>query len=59
MDIYSYRIPIGICSGISPFNFPALLPLLMFPIGITCGNTYILKPSKDVAGTAVYLIDLL
>lgn len=46
VDTYSYRQPLGVCAGITPFNFPAMIPLWMFPMGITCGNTYILKPSE-------------
>jgi len=52
-------MPLGVCAGICPFNFPAMIPLWMFPLAITCGNTYILKPSEKVAGTAKILIDLL
>ena len=59
VDIYSYRTPLGVCAGIAPFNFPAMIPLWMFPLSITLGNTYILKPSEKVAGTAEILIDLL
>lgn len=43
MDITSYRVPLGVCSGIAPFNFPVMIPLWMFPVAITCGNTYVLK----------------
>jgi len=46
IDTYSYRVPIGVCAGVAPFNFPAMIPLWMFPIAITTGNTYILKPSE-------------
>ncbi|MFS8159989.1 MAG: aldehyde dehydrogenase family protein [Candidatus Roizmanbacteria bacterium] len=59
VDLYSYRVPLGVCAGIAPFNFPAMVPLWMFPLAITLGNTYILKPSEKVAGTANILIDLL
>lgn len=59
IDIHSYKIPLGICAGIAPFNFPAMIPLWMFPVGITCGNTYIMKPSERVAGACVYMIELL
>ncbi|KAM3871361.1 LOW QUALITY PROTEIN: methylmalonate-semialdehyde/malonate-semialdehyde dehydrogenase [acylating], mitochondrial [Diretmus argenteus] len=44
MDTYTYRLPIGVCAGIAPFNFPAMIPLWMFPMGMVCGNTYLLKP---------------
>jgi malonate-semialdehyde dehydrogenase (acetylating)/methylmalonate-semialdehyde dehydrogenase len=59
VDLYSYRVPIGVCGGICPFNFPAMVPLWMFPLAITLGNTYILKPSEKVAGATNILIDLL
>ncbi len=59
MDIYSFREPIGVVAGIAPFNFPAMIPLWMYPLSITLGNTYVLKPSEKVAGTAEILIDLL
>lgn len=59
IDIYSYRVPLGVCAGITPFNFPAMVPLWMFPLSITCGNTYLLKPSEKVPGTVEMLMDLL
>mmetsp|Transcript_106129 Transcript_106129/g.146879 ORF Transcript_106129/g.146879 Transcript_106129/m.146879 type:complete len:135 (-) Transcript_106129:947-1351(-) len=59
IDLYSYRVPLGVCAGICPFNFPAMIPLWMFPLSITLGNTFILKPSEKVAGTTEMLIDLL
>ena len=43
MDIHSYRTPLGVCAGIAPFNFPVMIPLWMFPMAITCGNTYVMK----------------
>ena len=46
VDTYSMRQPMGVCAGITPFNFPAMVPLWMFPIAIACGNTFILKPSE-------------
>ncbi len=46
VDTYSMRQPMGVCVGITPFNFPAMVPLWMFPIAIACGNTFILKPSE-------------
>ncbi|HVQ61306.1 MAG TPA: aldehyde dehydrogenase family protein, partial [Burkholderiales bacterium] len=45
MDLYSIRQPLGVCAGITPFNFPAMVPMWMFPMAIACGNTFILKPS--------------
>ena len=43
LDTISYRLPLGVVAGIAPFNFPAMVPLWMFPVAITCGNTYIMK----------------
>jgi malonate-semialdehyde dehydrogenase (acetylating)/methylmalonate-semialdehyde dehydrogenase len=47
IDTYSYIQPLGVCMGITPFNFPAMIPLWMFPMAIACGNTFILKPSEQ------------
>ena len=58
IDTYSFRTPLGVCAGIAPFNFPAMVPLWMFPFAITCGNTFVLKPSERVAGAADYLAKL-
>ena len=46
VDSYSTRQPLGVCAGITPFNFPAMVPMWMFPLSIACGNTFILKPSE-------------
>ena len=46
VDLLSFRQPVGVCAGITPFNFPAMIPLWMFPLAIACGNTFILKPSE-------------
>ena len=51
--------PLGVCVGITPFNFPAMVPMWMFPLALACGNTFILKPSEKVPLTANYLIELL
>ncbi len=59
MDTYTYRLPIGVCAGIAPFNFPAMIPLWMFPIGMVCGNTYLMKPSERVPGCTMLLAKLL
>jgi len=48
VDTYSYRVPLGVVAGIAPFNFPAMIPLWMFPVAITSGNTFVLKPSETV-----------
>lgn len=45
MDIHSYRVPLGVTAGITPFNFPAMVPLWTIPVAITCGNTHIVKVS--------------
>ena len=43
LDTYSYKLPLGVCAGIAPFNFPAMVPLWMFPVAMTVGNTYVMK----------------
>lgn len=59
VDTYSYRHPLGVCAGVCPFNFPAMIPLWMFPMAITCGNTYVFKPSERVTATSEFLVHLL
>ena len=49
VDCHTLRQPVGVCAGITPFNFPAMVPLWMFPVAIACGNTFILKPSEKGA----------
>lgn len=58
IDTYSYRQPLGVCAGITPFNFPAMIPLWMFPLATACGNTYILKPSERDPGASLILAKL-
>lgn len=58
MDMYSYRQPLGVTAGICPFNFPAMIPLWMFPLAVTAGNTMLLKPSERVPNTSVRLAQL-
>src|SRR5438270_5805481 len=58
VDGWSTRNPIGACVGITPFNFPMMVPLWMFPMAIACGNTFVLKPSDKVPRTAVRLVEL-
>lgn len=58
IDTYSIRQPLGVCAGICPFNFPAMIPLWMFPMAVTTGNTYILKPSEKDPGAAMLLAEL-
>ena len=59
IDSYSMRQPVGVCAGITPFNFPAMVPLWMFPIAIACGNSFILKPSEKVPSCAMLMGELL
>jgi malonate-semialdehyde dehydrogenase (acetylating)/methylmalonate-semialdehyde dehydrogenase len=58
IDTYSYIQPIGVCVGITPFNFPAMIPLWMYPLAIACGNTFVLKPSEQDPLTPVRLVEL-
>ena len=58
IDSYSYTQPLGVCAGITPFNFPAMIPLWMFPLAIACGNTFILKPSEQDPLTPTKLVEL-
>jgi malonate-semialdehyde dehydrogenase (acetylating) / methylmalonate-semialdehyde dehydrogenase len=46
VDVFSFREPLGVCAGITPFNFPAMVPMWMHPVAIACGNTFVLKPSE-------------
>lgn len=59
VDSHSIRQPLGVCAGITPFNFPAMVPMWMFPLSIICGNTFILKPSEKVPSTALRLAELM
>jgi len=59
IDCYSTRQPIGVCSGVTPFNFPAMVPMWMFPIAIVCGNTFILKPSEKNPSCSMKLAELM
>ncbi|XP_031383495.1 methylmalonate-semialdehyde dehydrogenase [acylating], mitochondrial [Punica granatum] len=58
IDTYSIREPLGVCAGICPFNFPAMIPLWMFPVAVTCGNTFVLKPSEKDPGASIILAEL-
>ncbi|XWS68205.1 hypothetical protein CRYUN_Cryun04dG0071200 [Craigia yunnanensis] len=58
VDSYSIREPLGVCAGICPFDFPAMIPLWMLSIAVTCGNTFLLKPSEKDPGAAVMLAEL-
>jgi malonate-semialdehyde dehydrogenase (acetylating)/methylmalonate-semialdehyde dehydrogenase len=58
VDSWSLRQPLGICAGITPFNFPAMVPMWMFPMAIACGNTFILKPSEKDPSCSIKLAEL-
>jgi malonate-semialdehyde dehydrogenase (acetylating)/methylmalonate-semialdehyde dehydrogenase len=58
VDTYSIRQPLGVVAGITPFNFPAMVPMWMFPIAIACGNTFVLKPSEKDPSAANFLAEL-
>ncbi|MBN6774497.1 CoA-acylating methylmalonate-semialdehyde dehydrogenase [Pseudomonas granadensis] len=58
VDTYTLRQPIGVCAGITPFNFPAMIPLWMFPMAIACGNTFVLKPSEQDPLSTMLLVEL-
>ena len=59
VDVYSIRQPLGVVAGITPFNFPAMVPMWMFPLAIACGNTFILKPSEKNPSCSLRLAELL
>jgi malonate-semialdehyde dehydrogenase (acetylating)/methylmalonate-semialdehyde dehydrogenase len=59
VDCETFLQPLGVCAGITPFNFPAMVPLWMFPLALACGNTFVLKPSEKVPLTAILLVELL
>ena len=58
VDSWSIRQPLGVCAGITPFNFPAMVPMWMFPMAIACGNTFILKPSEKDPSCSIKLAEL-
>ena len=58
IDSWSLRQPLGVCAGITPFNFPAMVPMWMFPMAIACGNTFILKPSEKDPSCSMKLAEL-
>jgi malonate-semialdehyde dehydrogenase (acetylating) / methylmalonate-semialdehyde dehydrogenase len=59
IDCKTIRQPIGVCAGITPFNFPSMVPLWMYPFAIACGNTFVLKPSEKVPLTPTRIVELL
>jgi malonate-semialdehyde dehydrogenase (acetylating)/methylmalonate-semialdehyde dehydrogenase len=58
IDVFAFREPLGVVAGITPFNFPAMVPMWMFPIAIACGNTFILKPSERVPSASMVIAEL-
>jgi malonate-semialdehyde dehydrogenase (acetylating)/methylmalonate-semialdehyde dehydrogenase len=58
VDCHSLLQPVGVCAGITPFNFPAMVPLWMFPVAIACGNTFVLKPSEKVPSCSLRMAEL-
>ncbi|GAA0568099.1 CoA-acylating methylmalonate-semialdehyde dehydrogenase [Caenispirillum bisanense] len=58
IDSFAMREPLGVCAGITPFNFPAMVPLWMFPVALACGNTFILKPSERDPSAANLVVEL-
>ena len=59
VDCYTLRQPVGVCAGITPFNFPVMVPLWMFPVSIACGNSFVLKPSEKDPSASVRMAELL
>ena len=59
VDVYSLRQPLGVVAGITPFNFPAMVPMWMFPNAIMCGNTFVLKPSEKDPSAAILMAEWL
>jgi malonate-semialdehyde dehydrogenase (acetylating)/methylmalonate-semialdehyde dehydrogenase len=59
IDSWSMRQPLGVCAGITPFNFPAMVPMWMFPVALACGNAFILKPSPSDPSASVMIAELL
>jgi malonate-semialdehyde dehydrogenase (acetylating)/methylmalonate-semialdehyde dehydrogenase len=58
VDTHTLRQPVGVCAGITPFNFPVMVPLWMFPMAIACGNSFILKPSEKVPSASMRMAEL-
>jgi malonate-semialdehyde dehydrogenase (acetylating) / methylmalonate-semialdehyde dehydrogenase len=59
IDVYSIRQPLGVVAGITPFNFPALTPMCMWPLAIACGNTFVLKPSERTPSASIWIAEIL
>ena len=58
VDVFSFREPLGVVAGITPFNFPAMVPMWMYPVAIACGNTFVLKPSERDPGASLLIAEL-
>jgi len=58
VDVFSYRQPLGVCAGITPFNFPVMVPMWMYPVAIACGNTFVLKPSERDPSVSLMVAEL-
>ena len=58
VDVYSFRQPLGVCVGITPFNFPAMVPMWMHPVAIATGNTFVLKPSERDPSASMLIAEL-
>ena len=58
VDVFSFRQPLGVCAGITPFNFPIMVPMWMHPVAIACGNTFILKPSERDPSVSLLVAEL-
>jgi malonate-semialdehyde dehydrogenase (acetylating)/methylmalonate-semialdehyde dehydrogenase len=58
IDSYSFRQPLGVCAGITPFNFPVMVPMWMHPMAIACGNTFVLKPSERDPSVSNFIAEL-
>jgi len=59
VDCHTVRQPVGVCVGITPFNFPVMVPLWMFPVALACGNTFVLKPSEKDPSASILMAELL
>ena len=58
VDVFSFRQPVGVCAGITPFNFPAMVPMWMYPVAIATGNTFVLKPSERDPSASLIIAEL-
>src|SRR6185369_4395618 len=59
VDSWSLRQPVGVCAGITPFNFPVMVPMWMFPVALACGNTFVLKPAERDPSASLFIAELL